>query len=227
MRRTHIAIFYLAVILVLATQCAYCQTATRSQALQIVMPNLPLPDAGEKYEVKLRAIGGTPPYRWSIQATPLPPGLNLNANTGVISGIPESSDEFSVLVQVTDSADPPGTHSKLLVASEGAPLTVRWTVRPHITAGNIIGAVRVENGSNDSVDVTVIVVAVNEIGKAFALRYEHLNLAPGKETPDLKFDSSLPPGQYTAHADAVGEVAAKKAIYRDRREQDGLVVQAQ
>jgi hypothetical protein len=192
-----------------------------------VTPNLPLAEAGEKYEIKLRAIGGVPPYRWSIQATPLPPGLSLNVSTGLISGIPESSDEFSVLVQVTDSADPPGTHSKLLVASEGAPLSVRWTVRPHITAANIIGAVRVENGGNDSVDLTVIVVAVNEIGKAFALRYEHLNLAPGKETPDLKFDSSLPPGQYTAHADAVGEVAAKKAIYRDRREQDGLVVEAQ
>lgn len=227
MRRTHIAILCLAVIFVSLSTCAHSQARANSQALQIVTPNLPLPDAGEKYEVKLRAIGGVPPYRWSIQATPLPTGLNLNANTGLISGIPESSDEFSVLVQVTDSADPPGTHSKLLVASGGAPLTVRWTLRPHVTAANIVGSVRVENGSNDSVDVTVIVVAVNEIGKAFALRYEHLNLAPGKETPDLKFDSSLPPGQYTAHADAVGEVAAKKAIYRDRREQDGLVVQAQ
>jgi hypothetical protein len=192
-----------------------------------VTPNLPLPEAAEKYEVKLRAIGGVPPYRWSIQASPLPPGLNLNANTGVISGISESSDEFSVLVVVSDSSDPPMTHSKLLVSSEGAPLTIRWTVRPHITAANIAGAVRVENGSNDSVDVTVIVMAVNEIGKAFALRYEHLSLAAGKETPDLKFDSSLPPGQYTAHADAIGEVAAKKTIYRDRREFDGLVVQAQ
>lgn len=227
MRRTHIAILCLGVILVSPSRCAYSQTGARSQALQIVTPNLPLAEAGEKYEIKLRAIGGVPPYRWSIQATPLPPGLSLNVSTGLISGIPESSDEFSVLVQVTDSADPPGTHSKLLVASEGAPLSVRWTVRPHITAANIIGAVRVENGGNDSVDLTVIVVAVNEIGKAFALRYEHLNLAPGKETPDLKFDSSLPPGQYTAHADAVGEVAAKKAIYRDRREQDGLVVEAQ
>jgi hypothetical protein len=227
MRETHIAIASLLVFLGSLFPYAYPQTRGKSQALQIVTASLPLPNAGEKYEVKLRAIGGTPPYLWSIQATPLPPGLNLNADAGVISGIPESSDEFSVLVQVADSANPPGTHSKLLVASEGAPLTVRWTVRPHITATNIAGAVRVENGSKDSVDVTVIVVAVNEIGKAFALRYEHLNLAPGKETPDLKFDSSLPPGQYTAHVDAVGEVAAKKAIYRDRREQDGLVVQAQ
>src|SRR3954453_15202785 len=109
MRRTHIAVFCLAAILVSPSRCAYSQTGAKSQALQIVTPNLPLPEAGEKYEIKLRAIGGAPPYRWSIQATPLPPGLNLNASTGLISGVPESSDEFSVLVQVTDSADPPGT----------------------------------------------------------------------------------------------------------------------
>jgi hypothetical protein len=227
MHRIHIAILCLAVILVSPSRCAYSQTRSKSQALQVMTANLPLPETGEKYEIRLRAIGGVPPYRWWIPATPLPPGLNLNVNTGLISGIPESSDEFSVLVQVTDSADPPGTHSKLLVASEGAPLTVRWTVRPHITATNIAGAVRVENGSSDSMDVTVIVMAVNEIGKAFALRYEHLSVAAGKETPDVKFDSSLSPGQYTAHADAIGEVPAKKASYRDRREFDGLVVQAQ
>jgi hypothetical protein len=73
----------------------------------------------------------------------------------------------------------------------------------------------------------VIVVAVNEIGKAFALRYEHLTLPKGAETPDLKFDSSLPLGQYTLHADAVGEVPAKNAIYRDRREIPGLVIESQ
>ena len=206
---------------------AYPQIRPQPRTLQIVTPNLPLPEAGEKYEIRLRAIGGSPPYHWSIQATPLPAGLTLNANTGVISGTPESSDEFSVLVQVTDSSDAVLTHSKLLVASEGAPLTVRWTARPHIAAANIAGAVRVENGSKDSVHITVIVVAVNEIGKAFALRYEHLTLASGKETPDLKFDSTLPPGHYTAHADVVGEVPAKNAIYRDRRELDGLVVQEQ
>jgi hypothetical protein len=145
---------------------------------------------------------------------------------GKITGTPESSDEFSVLIQVADGADPPLTHTKLLAAQSGAPLTVRWTERPHIVAGNIAGAVRVANSSRDTVDMTVIVVAVNENGRATALRYERLNLPPGKETPDLKFDVSLPMGEYVAHVDAVGEVAAKKAIYRDRREVDGLLVQS-
>lgn len=202
--------------------------ARRGQALQIITPALPVPVAGEKYDVQLRAIGGHPPYRWTIQGgTALPSGLSLDINSGRITGTPESSDEFSVLVQVADSAEPALTHSKLLVAQSGAPLTVRWTVRPHIVAGNIAGAVRVANGSHDTVDTTVIVVAVNENGRATALRYERLNLPPGKETPDLTFDVLLPVGQYVAHVDAVGEVPEKRAIYRDRREVEGLIVQSQ
>lgn len=202
--------------------------ARRRPALQIVTPALPAPVSGEKYEVELRAIGGHPPYRWTLQGgTALPSGLSLDPNSGRISGTPESSDEFSVLVQVADSAEPPLTHSKLLVAQSGAPLTVRWTVRPHIIASNIAGAVRVVNGSHDTVDTTVFVVAVNEYGRATALRYAKLKLPPGKETPDLSFDVSLPVGQYVAHVDAVGEVAEKRAIYRDRREVEGLVVQSQ
>jgi hypothetical protein len=104
---------------------------------------------------------------------------------------------------------------------------VRWTAIPHISSTKIAGAVRVKNGSRDAAEVTVIVVAVNEVGKAFALRYEHLDLASGAETPDLRFEQTLPLGQYTVHADAVGEVPSKKAIYRDRRELSGLVVNSQ
>jgi len=200
------------------------QGSPRRQALQIVTPSLPAPKAGESYEVELRAIGGRAPYKWSLPEAQLPAGLVLDSNSGRITGTPDSSDEFSVLVQVTDSGDPPLRHTKLLMAASGAPLTVRWTVRPHIEGENIAGAVRVVNGGHDVMDTTVIVMAVNEYGRATALRYERLNLAPGKETPDLKFEVSLPFGQYVAHVDAVGEVPRKKAIYRDRHEVDGLVV---
>jgi len=222
------AIFLLCLIAWLWPATSLTAQGPRRQSLQITTPALPAPVAGEKYDFELRAIGGRPPYRWSIQGgTALPAGLSLDPNTGRIAGTPESSEEFSVLVQVADSAEPPLSHSKLLVAQSGAPLTVRWTVRPHIVTSNIAGAVRVANGSHDTVDTTVVVVAVNEYGRATTLRYEKLKLPPGKETPDLSFDVSLPMGQYVAHVDAVGEVPEKKAIYRDRHEVQGLIVQSQ
>jgi hypothetical protein len=192
---------------------------------QIVTQNLPVPVAGQQYRVQLKVVGGQPPYHWSILGNPLPDGLRLDPQRGVILGKPVSSTEFSVQVQVADSSEPPLVITKLLVASATAPLTVTWAAAPQVAQSNIVGAVRVSNGSKDTMDMTVIVMAVNEVGKAFALRYEKLNLAAGMDSPDLKFDVFVPSGQYVVHADAVGEVADKNAIYRDRRQVDGLAVQ--
>ncbi len=131
------------------------------------------------------------------------------------------------MVQVIDSGNPPLTNIKLLVASAAAPLSIDWTAKPQLQGANITGALRVSNGSKDDFDLTVIVVAVNEYGRATALRYERFTLAHETESPDLRFTSTLPIGQYVVHADVVAEVPAKNAIYRDRKQQGGLVVQTQ
>jgi len=62
----------------------------------------------------------------------------------------------------------------------------------------------------------VIVVAVNEIGKAFALGYQRFDLQPNNKDVEIKFGSTLPRGQYVIHADAIAEVPGKRAIYRSR-----------
>jgi hypothetical protein len=192
---------------------------------QIITQKLPLPVVGQRYYVPLKVVGGSPHYQWSLPQGQLPAGLTLDSQKGIIFGRPTSTEEFSVLVQVADSSDPPLLITKLLVASATAPLAVTWAAIPQVAQSNIVGAVRVSNGSKDTMDMTVIVMAVNEVGKAFALRYERLNLAAGMDSPDLKFDVFVPSGQYVVHADAVGEVADKNAIYRDRRQVDGLAVQ--
>lgn len=225
MRARLVAHICLAGLIVFCFQSARSQqTPARKLSFQIATQSLPLPVFGQPYDFQLKAIGGQRPYHFSIQGKPLPEGLELNADTGKISGAPVSNREFSVLVQVTDSSNPPLTIAKLLVASAGAPLTAIFIDPPHVHESNIAGTVRVSNGSRDAIDTTIIIVAVNEVGKAFALRYERLNLAPGMESPDLTFDVFEPSGQYSVHLDAVGEIASKNAIYRDRREVDGLIV---
>jgi len=225
MRTKLVAVLYLVCLIIFGAPSLRSQEAPRRKPLfQIVTQSLPVPVIRQPYDVTLKAIGGQRPYRWSIQGKPLPQGLELDADTGEISGMPVSNREFSVLVQLTDSSNPPLTITKLLMAGAAAPLTVIFTDPPHVHDSNIAGAVRVSNGSHDAIDTTVIVVAVNEVGKAFALRYERLSLPPGADSPDLTFDVFEPSGQYSVHLDAVGEVASKNAIYRDRRQLDGLIV---
>lgn len=71
---------------------------------------LPGGTQGQPYSATLTAGGGIPPYTWSLFIQPdpggnygdFPPGLTLDARTGVISGIPTGGGS-SLYVQVTDA----------------------------------------------------------------------------------------------------------------------------
>lgn len=59
---------------------------------------------------QLQASGGTGTLAYA--ATGLPPGLSVNASSGLISGTPNQAGTFNVTATVTDSASPPATDSK-------------------------------------------------------------------------------------------------------------------
>jgi len=83
----------------------FAVVAIKKAPLEIMTASLPDAQEGAAYEFALSAEG-TPPYRnWS--ATGLPPGLSIDADTGVISGTPEAgtaaSSPYAVDVSVEDS----------------------------------------------------------------------------------------------------------------------------
>ena len=67
---------------------------------------LPNGTARAPYSATLLVSGGTPPYTWRVCNGDLPPGLRLNAATGVISGRPTRPGKYQFTITVTDSAAP-------------------------------------------------------------------------------------------------------------------------
>ena len=59
---------------------------------------------GAPFQYQLTAWGGDGNYSWSIDSGTLPPGANLNASTGMISGTPTSPGSYTVFVAVEDTA---------------------------------------------------------------------------------------------------------------------------
>jgi Bacterial Ig-like domain (group 3) len=88
----------------------------QAAALAITTTRLANAKANTAYTATLTATGGTPPYTWAITAGSLPPGMSLNASTGVISGTDfTQTGKFSFTVTVTDQAG--ATASKSLTLS--------------------------------------------------------------------------------------------------------------
>ncbi len=56
--------------------------------------------------VQLAATGGTPPLTWTVASGSLPPGLQLNQNTGAISGTPSTAGTSTPTIRVQDVGSP-------------------------------------------------------------------------------------------------------------------------
>lgn len=207
------------------------QATELSFRLQVVEPlaleELSLPRAilRQPYRAEFRAGGGTLPLKWELIEGELPAGLNLEAASGRLAGTPTETGEFRFQVRVTDAGDPPQTAAREFRVNAVAALEVKWKRLPRVEAGGIFGSVQVTNGTEDDFDLTLLVVAVNDYGKAFALGYQHSTLERDSETPEIPFGFTLPRGYYVVHLDAVAEIPSKYAIYRSRRQEGPLRVE--
>jgi hypothetical protein len=71
--------------------------------LHVITASLPAGTVGTPYAATLNATGGRPPYGWYVTGT-LPPGLTLDAATGVISGAPQRAGTSSFSVTALEAA---------------------------------------------------------------------------------------------------------------------------
>jgi len=89
-------------------------TVAASGALIITTMNMADGVEETAYNATVLALGGTPPYTWSIASGNLPDGLIIDTASGVISGTPTKKGNYNFTVQVSDNATPANTDTQRL-----------------------------------------------------------------------------------------------------------------
>ena len=207
--------FTKAIRLVAIVVCFCGLLAAQPPPLTIVdEPLLPL-DAGVEFHMLLHASGGVAPYVWSVASGDLPEGITLTAE-GLLAGRPTKPGAFTFTLKVEDSGRPAHTINKEFKAVVTASLLLEWLQPPKVRDNRIDGVVQVSNGSKDDFDLTVVIVAVAENGRATAIGYEHFPLKAGAISVQIHFGNTLPHGAYVIHADAIAEIPTRGAILRQR-----------
>jgi hypothetical protein len=202
-------------------QAARPQDATSAQREGglVIENDSELPDTypHAAYEYRFRAHGGVPVLHWRLESGALPPGMKLE-DDGLLHGQAERMGEFQFVASVRDGGKPQSAVQKGFLLRVKSALTLRWKTPAHVNGNRVEGSAEVSNTTPDDIDLTFIVVAVPPDGRATAIGYQHFLLRRGTVDKELPFGETLPHGGYVVHVDAVGEVAAKNLIYRDRME---------
>jgi hypothetical protein len=209
------------VVLILCCLCVLTgisraqQGAATGEPIVIQTTSLPKAYLKQHYETRLEAHGGITPLRWEITDGALPAGIVLG-HDGVLSGIPAETGEFKFTVTLTDSGRPAAQRNQQLVLTVMAPLLAQWGRYPKVKGQRLEGSIIVSNQTEQDFDLTVIMMAVSETGRATAIGYQRFNLTKGDTGKEIPFGENLPQGSYELDVDAVAEVAATNSIYRAR-----------
>jgi|BarGraIncu00222A_1022003.scaffolds.fasta_scaffold39575_2 hypothetical protein len=182
--------------------------------LTIVTDSLPVTTVGSDFHFTFQAGGGSRAYRWGLAANRrLPAGIRLREDTGEMSAKPTAPGEYHFTVMLSDLSDPSLRVQRSYTLVVKAGLSIEWKQAPKVNGTNLGGSVVVSNHTDHAVSLTVVVVAVNQIGRATTLGYQHFSL-PSQAEQVIPFGSSPGPGTYFVRADAVAERKSSKTIRR-------------
>lgn len=206
-----------AAILLLAITGAVCQ---QSEPLRILTKKLPTGSLWTEYGanggqgVRVQATGGVPPYHWRVINGTLPHGIKLQEH-GEITGVPDDRGAHFTL-EVRDSNNPPAQAQRPTALLVEVPLSTDWNRKAQVNGQRIDGSVKVSNRTGRDFDLTFIVLAVNDIGRATAIGYQHFPLKANTRDFQLPFGENLSPGNYVVNVDLVAEEPISNKIFRER-----------
>lgn len=191
------------------------QGATPAAPIVIRTTSLPKVYLRQPYHFEMKADGGVAPLRWQVSSGNLPAELTISEN-GEVSGVANKPGEYKFVVTVSDNNKPPHERNQEFTIHVTAPLLVEWSKRPVVNGQRVEGAIKVTNDTEKDFDLTEVVMAVNENGRATAIGYQRFTLKTGTEEFEIPFGENLPHGAYQVNVDVVAEVAETNTIYRSR-----------
>ena len=201
---------------VAALACAAAgQQAADPTRLALDPASLPTASPRHPYRYQFQAHGGIPPMKYYLAEGSLPTGMKLGED-GLLSGTAPAIGTFPFKVGVTDSGTPQQKAIQTFSLKVVPPMLMEWKRYARVSNNRIDGAVAVSNSTEDDFDLTFVVLAVAEDGRATAIGYQHFPLKSGVDSLEIPFGETLPRGSYLVHVDAVAEVAEKDQIYRAR-----------
>jgi len=203
-------------------QATYAQAVGTTPPLAIRTTEVPKAFVRQPYQFPLQAQGGTAPLSWTLTDGSLPKGITLH-DDGTLNGSATETGEFRFTVTVTDSGKPAYQRQQRLSLLVVAPLLAQWGRPPGVNGQRIEGSILVSNQTEEDFDLTAIVLAVNEIGRATAIGYQHFLLKKDSIQVEIPFGENLASGNYELNVDVVAEVPAKNAIHRVRLAPTGLL----
>ena len=119
------------------------QTATTTATIVVVArPTLTLPSSnaqvGLAVSTSLAAVGGALPIVYSVVAGSLPPGLSLDANTGLLSGTPTTVGSSTFTVQAVDANGVTVTASTTVTVAPGPLVIVNSADVAAVAPGGVV-----------------------------------------------------------------------------------------
>ncbi len=201
--------------LMLAAGFGWAQPAPSLNSILITTKALPKALLWEPYIARSQASGGIEPYHWRLGGGSLPHGLWLS-DEGVLTGGLNEPSEINFTLLVRDNSNPPKRANQKFVLKTETPLTADWLRKAQVSGQRIDGAIKVSNHSGRDFDLTFIVLAVNDIGRATAIGYQHFPLKKNTVDMEIPFGETLSSGNYAVNVDVVGEEPISKHIFRAR-----------
>jgi Putative Ig domain len=124
------------------TATANLSISIATAPLSVATTGLPNGVVGQAYAgATLQSAGGNPPVTWSISTGALPSWATLNANTGAITGTPNSTGTTNFTVKATDSSTPTAqTATKALSITVVSALSITTASLPSGTVGSSYNA---------------------------------------------------------------------------------------